>query len=373
MSASVLSITANLQVEEVLQQLVDAARELVGARFAAIGVPDGEGGFAAFVTAGMSRAQLEALGALPRTHGLLGAMLERPEPFRSPDIQQDPRFEGWPPAHPSMHSFLGVPIVSRGAIIGAVYLTEKRNARHAIFTDEDQALIEMLAAHAAVAIENARLYERSRELSIIEERTRLARELHDSVAQTMSGAVMTAEAAIRQLDQSPARAREQMLKVAELTRDAMAELRGMVFELRPPALEQDGLVPALRKHADVLERVHGVRIGIDCDGERRLELEVEQAVFRIAQEALGNAVKHSGADAVNVRVRLADGGIVLAVRDDGCGFNPSVARARSGRLGLTSMHERAQALGATLRIDSGPGAGTTVTLELAGPETNEPR
>jgi signal transduction histidine kinase len=366
MSASVLSITANLRVEEVLQQLVDAARELAGARFAAIGIPDGDGGFAAFITAGMSRTQLEALGELPRTHGLLGAMLEQPEPFRTPDIQKDPRFEGWPPAHPSMHSFLGVPIVARGEVIGAVYLTEKRRERHATFTDEDQELIETLAAHAAVAIENARLYERSRELSIIEERTRLARELHDSVAQTMASAVLIAEAAGRLLEHNPTRAREHVLKVVELTRHAMDELRGVVFELRPAALEKEGLVPALRKHADVLERVHGVRIGIEAASDQRLEPKVEQALFRIAQEALGNAIKHSGAETVSVLVRIADGCLVLSIRDEGCGFDPTVARELSGRLGLTSMHERAEALGATLRVDSGPAAGTTVTLELSG-------
>jgi signal transduction histidine kinase len=366
MSSAVLSIASNLRVEEVLQQLVDVARELAGARYAAIGVPDGDGGFAAFITSGMSPAQLEALGELPRTHGLLGAMLEGPEPFRTGDIQQDPRFEGWPEEHPSMHSFLGVPIVSRSQVIGAVYLTDKRGQRRGTFTDEDQELIEMLAAHAAVAIENARLYERSRELSIVEERTRLARELHDSVAQTMLNAVVTAEAAARLFEHSPARAREEVLRVVELTREAMAELRAMVFELRPAALEQEGLVPALRKHADVLERVHGVRIGVDSESERRLEPRVEQALFRIAQEALGNAVKHSGAAAVHVRARLEDGSVVLSVADDGCGFEPAAARARSGRLGLTSMHERAEALGAMLGIESGASAGTTVSLELSG-------
>ena len=129
LSDAVLAIAAEHAVEPVLQKLVDAARELAGARYAAIGVPDGDGGFGRFITSGMSDALIASLGELPRTHGLLGAMLESAEPYRTQDIRQDPRFRGWwPRAHPSMASFLGVPIVSRGAIVGAFYLTEKEGA-----------------------------------------------------------------------------------------------------------------------------------------------------------------------------------------------------------------------------------------------------
>src|SRR5438093_756238 len=133
MSDAVLAIAAERAVDPVLQQLVDSARSLVGARYAAIGVPDGEGGFAKFITSGMTDAQYEALGELPRTHGLLRAMLESPEPYRTQNVQEDPRFEGWPAEHPNMRSFLGVPIVSQGEIIGAFYLTEKKGQKQAEF------------------------------------------------------------------------------------------------------------------------------------------------------------------------------------------------------------------------------------------------
>src|SRR5918996_840318 len=153
MSDAVLAIAAELSVDAILQKLVHAARELVKARYAAIGVPDGEGGFAQFITAGMSDDLIAAMGPLPRTHGLLGAMLESPEPHRTTDIRQHPRFRGWwPRAHPQMRSFLGVPIVARGDVIAAFYLTDKEGAEG--FSGDDQRLIEMLAAHAAVAIEN---------------------------------------------------------------------------------------------------------------------------------------------------------------------------------------------------------------------------
>src|SRR6186997_1362283 len=189
MSDAVLAIAAELSVEPILQKLVHAARKLADARYAAIGVPDGEGAFAQFITSGMSEKLIAAMGPLPRTHGLLGAMLESPQPYRTKDLHADPRFKGWwPDQHPDMRSFLGVPIVSRSGIVGAFYLTQKRGADE--FGVEDQQLIEMLAAHAAVAIENATLYERARELSIVEERNRLARDLHDSVAQKLFGVVL---------------------------------------------------------------------------------------------------------------------------------------------------------------------------------------
>jgi signal transduction histidine kinase len=364
MNDAVLSIAAQRRLPDVLQQLVDAARELTGSRYAAIGVPDGDGGFAEFITSGMSPAQLEALGELPRTHGLLGAMLEQREPYRTDDIRSDPRFEGWPEEHPVMRSFLGVPILAGDEVIGAFYLTEKLGRRAGRFTDADLDVIEALAPHAAVAIENARHFERSRELSVVEERNRLARELHDSVTQTMLSAAITADAALTLVDRDPARAREQVSTVAGLVRDALAELRGLVFELRPAALEQDGLAPAVRKHADVLERVYGVRISVEAECDRQLDPTVERGLYRIAQEALGNAVKHAGAAEVKVRLALREGALELSVADDGCGFKPADARARSGRLGLTSMAERAEELGGSLVIDSTPGRGTTVALEL---------
>ncbi|HST26289.1 MAG TPA: GAF domain-containing sensor histidine kinase [Gaiellaceae bacterium] len=364
MSDAVLTIAAERRVDPVLRKLADAARDLADARYAAIGIPDGEGGFATFLTSGMSDAQYEALGRLPRTHGMLGAMLLAPEPFRTANIQDDPRFEGWPSAHPSMRSFLGVPIVSRGEVIGAFYLTEKKGERGAVFTDEDEELIGTLAAHAAIAIENARLNERSRELSTIEERKRLARELHDSVTQTLFSIGLTAEAASELVEADPDKARAQLGRLQELTRAAMQEMRSLIFELRPAELEAEGLAAALRKHVEVLTRLHPQEIDLRADGERRLPPDVERGLLRIAQEALGNALRHSGAAHVAIELAARDGRVSLSVADDGSGFDPEEAATRSRRLGLTSMRERAEALGGSLSIRSVPGTGTTVTVEV---------
>jgi signal transduction histidine kinase len=360
---AVLTIAAERRFEPVLEKLVVAARELVSARYAAVGIPDGEGGFAHFITDGMSQKQLDALGELPQQHGLLAAMLAETRSFRAPNIQEDPRFEGWPDEHPSMRSFLGVPIVSRGATVGAFYLTDKKGARGALFTGDDQALIETLAAHAALAIENARLHERSRELTVVEERNRLARELHDAVNQTLFSVSLTADAAALLVDSEPARAKEQMAAVRELARGAMEEMRSLVFELRPADLSADGLVETLRKHVGVLRRVSGREIVLDVGAERRLPADTEQEVFRIAQEALANTLRHSGAASVRVRLDMPDGRLLLAVADDGSGFDP--AGVAAGRhLGLVSMRERAAALGGELRVESAPGSGTTISMEV---------
>ena len=361
-SNAILEISGELSWDAALQKMVDAARELAGARYAALGIPDDDGGFEEFITSGMSDAQIAAIGPLPRTHGMLGAMLQDPAPYRTPDIKQDRRFIGWPPAHPMMSTFLGVPIVTNGCVVAAFYLTDKLDAPG--FTMEDQHLISMLAAHAAIAIENVRLFERSRELSVIEERNRLARDLHDSVTQTIFSVVLTSEAAATLLERDPAGAKAQLAKLQELARDALQEMRSLVFELRPAELAADGLVATLRKHIDVVRRVRHARIELRVKGERRLPAASESELFRIAQEALNNALKHARADSIEISLDLAGGRARLAVRDDGVGFDPKSPAVRSKRLGLTSMRERTEGLGGSFSVESRPGGGTTIRAEV---------
>jgi signal transduction histidine kinase len=295
---------------------------------------------------------------------MLGATLETATPFRTPDIHDDPRFRGWwPRGHPDMRSFLGVPIVAQGEVIGAFYLTEKAGTRE--FSGDDQALIELLAAHAAIAITNARLYEESRELSMLSERTRLALELHDAVSQKLFSLVLAAESAGVLLEREPGAAREQLARVRELAQEALGELRALILELRPPELERDGLCGALRKHVTLLRRQRGPEIDIQLDDDLPRDAARDRELLRVAQEALNNAVRHAAATRVEVRLHEGDGGIVLEVADDGRGFDPDAGAVRATRLGLTSMEERARRLGGTLTIDSAPGRGTTVRLEVA--------
>jgi signal transduction histidine kinase len=362
-SDAVLSVTSERSVEEVLQRLVDRARELAGARYAALGIPDGDGGFAQFLVAGMSDELITSMGPLPRTHGMLGAMLETSEPFLTADIHTDPRFRGWWPSnHPDMRSFLGVPIVSPAGVIGAFYLTEKEGADE--FAPADRELIELLAAHAAIAITNARLYEHSRELSAVAERNRLALELHDAVSQKLFSVVLTAEAAATLLDRDEAAAREKVERVQGLAQEALEELRSLILELRPPDLERDGLCGALRKHVEVLRPLHSAEIELDLDAGAGAGDGRDHEVLRIAQEAVQNALRHADATRVTVRLGPRDGGLQLEVADDGIGFDPADSELRGRRLGLTSMEERAARIGARLGIDSTPGRGTRVRLEV---------
>jgi len=364
-SDAVLAVAAELSVDEVLQRLVDSSRELAGARFAALGLPDGDGGFRRFLTSGMSDGLIASLGPLPRQHGVLGAMLDTRSPYRTHDIHDHPRFRGWwPDGHPDMRSFLGVPIVAPSGVIGAFYLTEKLDAPD--FSDEDEELIGLLAAHAAIAIANARLHEQTRELSIVAERNRLALDLHDAVSQKLFGLVLNAEAAATLLERDPAAARERLTKLRELAQEALEELRSLVFELRPPDLERDGLAGALRKHVELLRRLEQHEIELVLAGDLRADVERDREVLRIAQEALGNALKHARATRFAVRLGAEAGRLLLEVEDDGIGFDPAAPGARSRRLGLTSMEERARRLGGTLEIRSAPGSGTTVRLEAGG-------
>jgi signal transduction histidine kinase len=363
-SDAVLAVASRLSVDEVLQQLVDCARELVEARYAALGIPDGAGGFRRFLVAGMSDELVAAMGPLPRTHGMLGAMLEADGAYLTDDIHRDSRFRGWwPRAHPDMRSFLGVPIVAPEGVIGAFYLTEKETAPS--FHAHDRELIELLASHAAIAITNARLYERSRELSILSERNRLALELHDVVSQKLFSLNLAAEAAATLLDRGPEDARPQLERVRELAREALAELRSLIFGLRPAELERDGLEGVLRKEATMLQRVHGVKVRVDADGELpRVEPRCAGEILRIVEEALHNAVRHAEAHAVTVRLHGGEHALSVEVADDGVGFDPTDPELRSRHLGLTSMEERARELGGRLSLTASPGSGTIVSLEV---------
>ncbi len=359
---AVLSLGVDIGAEGRLERLAVAARRLVGSQYAAVGIPDDEGEFAQFVTSGLSDEAVAAIGPLPRTHGLLGAILQDGKAYRSDDIRSDPRFVWWPAAHPRMGTFLGVPVELEGRVIGAFYLADKIDG--GCFDDLDQELIEAFAARVALALENVRLHEERLELGVVEERNRLARELHDSVTQTLFTSVLLSETGLTLLGGEHAEAAAQLRRSQELARQALEEMRSMIFELRPPELASDGLVPAIRKHVEILRRVHRVPIRITATGDRRIRPRTEREAFRIVQEALGNAVRHARPTAVDVRVEMTAAQLVVTVSDDGVGFDPSSSGLRARHLGLTSMEERASALGGNLIVESAPGEGSTIRAEV---------
>ncbi|WP_335988829.1 GAF domain-containing sensor histidine kinase [Glycomyces sp. MUSA5-2] len=355
-SAAVGAITRHLSVHQVLEVIVSSARRLVGADYAAIGIPDDDGGFAEFITDGIGEEQRLEIGPLPRQHGMLAAILAETEPIRLDDLRRDPRFRWWPKAHPAMAALLGVPIRDGDRILGIVVLTNDLGKPG--FTEADTDLIELLASHAAIAITNARLYERSRELTVVEERNRLARELHDAVMQRLFSLRLSARAAGKLLPEDPAAARERLDEVEQLAAEAVAELRGVIVELRPADLDAHGLVETLRRHTALLDRLHDTSVHFAVRSPVDLSRDGEVEVLRLVQEALGNAFRH--AKARNVTLTIESERITIA--DDGLGFDADEAATRG--LGLLSMRERAKALGGDLHLATAPGEGTVVTLIL---------
>jgi signal transduction histidine kinase len=383
-SAAVLAVTRHLSVHEVLQVIVRAAAQLLDVRYAALGVPDEEGSFAEFVVEGVSEEQWEAIGPLPRQHGMLAAMLRGNVPKRLDDIRREPEFEGWPVAHPVLKDFLGVPIRDGSDVLGILFLANKRHreGHPRGFSESDEELLTLFAAHAAIAMTNARLYEDNRELTVVAERNRLARELHDAVAQKLFSLRLTARAAAALAERDPGRTVKELEQVERLAAEALAELRAVIFELRPADLA-DGLVASLRKHVEVLDRAYETDVRFTADRLAAavvLDEEQEAVLFRIAQEALHNALRHARASGVEVRLRATDGHAVLEVADDGQGFDPAAVvpggvpggapadenggTGGAGGLGLASMRDRAEAAGAAFTIDASPGIGTVVRLEV---------
>jgi len=363
-SAAVLAVTRELSVGDVLQVIVRSVRSLSGATYAALGVPDDHGSFAEFVVDGISERWRKAIGPLPRQHGMLGVILREGQPLRLADIRADPRFEGWPPAHPELADILAVPIKDGDQVLGCIFAANKMTGDG--FTERDEQVLALFAAHAAIALINARLYERARQLSVLEERARLARDLHDAVSQKLFSIRVKARAASVLASRDPAsgdadRAAAEMESVAALAGDAQAELRAVIDGLAPPEISEGGLAGSLRRYALLAGKAHGVRVRFTADDLPALGADREAALYRIAQEALHNALRHSGAAEVCMSVSAASRRVTLEVSDQGKGFVPELA---AGGRGLPSLRERAAGAGGALLIRSAPGQGTTVRLVM---------
>lgn len=398
LSDAILAISGERDLNVVLQSIVDRARELVGARYAALGVPDADRArFDHFLVSGLTEHEIAEIGDPPRGLGVLAASLEHGRSMRIADLAKHPLSAGFPPHHPPMRSFLGVPIRHGDDVLGVLYLTEKVGALR--FSEADQALAELLARHAALAMIDARriarleeserryrlLAERMLELAstrregerlralvglIIqaqeEERARIAGDLHDTTVQTL----MAIGRRLRSLSAGAAEPGALDGELDELADAALAEadeVRRLSRNLRPSALDHLGLVPALEGLAEGL-RADGVAVEVTARGDAGLLGERARiGLFRIAQEALTNVRRHSGAAAVSVELEVDPPEARLTVRDDGRGFEagrgePPVGPA--GGLGLAGMRERATLLGGSLELSSARGQGTTVRVRV---------
>jgi signal transduction histidine kinase len=366
LDAAVRGIAGLASVDEVLQVIVDRVRPLIGAQYAALGIVDAGGRIERFITSGIDDATRRRIGALPEGRGLLGLIIHENRSFRIADINTDPRRYGFPPNHPPMKSFLGVPITVKGISLGRLYLTNKIGADE--FSGDDQALCETFALHAGIAMENARLHEQLRRLAIVDERERISKDLHDGIIQNMYAVGLSLEDVPELMADDRNEAAARVERAIDSIHLAIQDIRNFIIGLRPELLEGASLVGGL---ATLVEEYRHNTI-ID------LELRVPDAVIEppaaitgqllaIVSESLSNVIRHSQASRALVTLTAAEdgAGYELRIEDNGIGFDPALA-GRLGHRGLINTRERAAQAGGTVTIDSQPGGGSRLIVRVRG-------
>jgi signal transduction histidine kinase len=322
---------------------------------------DEDGTVETFTTSGISDEERARIGPLPRGLGLLGHLQVERAPLRLKDLHDHPSSVGFPKNHPPMKSFLGTPIVLRGEPLGNLYLTEKRDQDE--FTPDDAEALETLAAQAAIAIENARLYSQSERVSVLEERHRIRMDLHDGVMQSLYGVGLLLEDVAERLHEEPEEAKAQLTRSVDRLNAAIADLRGYVLGLRPITAGDRPLEQSLQLLAEQTRSnaLIDVDAAIAAGAAAGLSRERREAAYYIAADAFGNVARHARARRASLKLFEDDGDVILEIADDGVGF--TIDQATSGH-GLGNMRQRAFAVGGTLQVDSEPGQGARVRLAL---------
>jgi signal transduction histidine kinase len=362
--AAVLGISSDLSLPHVLRNIVDAARTVIGARYGALGVLSERGDvLAEFVNVGIPPEQVSAIGHLPEGHGILGLLIVDPRPLRLPDLAAHPDSYGFPPHHPPMRSFLGVPIRVRDQVFGNLYLTEKETAPK--FSAEDEGLAVALAGAAGIAIENARLHARIHDLTLIEDRERIAADLHDTVIQRLFATGLALQGTVRSIT-SPEAASRVETAVTDLD-ETIRQIRSTIFALQAPRTPGRGV------RSEILSLATEAAASLRFEPHLQLDGPVDAAIddatatqlLSVLREGLSNVVRHSHAGRVDVSVQVADGHVRAQVRDDGIG--PGVG-TRDGGHGLPNLSRRAESLGGFVTIGPGAGGkGTVLTWQVPLP------
>jgi signal transduction histidine kinase len=355
---AVLMIEADIELPVLLGHLVEEARTLVGARYGALGVlNDARTGLEQFLTVGLSESEEQAIGPRPTGRGVLGLLITDPAPLRLNELGAHEFSYGFPPNHPPMKSFLGVPIQAKGEVYGNFYLTDKIGADR--FTDEDEALAEALALAAGIAIDNTRLHDRVRTISVLDDRERIGRDLHDRVVQRLFAVGMALQGAARlpELDL----VRKRIDKVVDDVDATISEIRTTIFELGDSSIP-GGLRRAVVGLAGELAPTLGVRPELTFQGaiDNTIPQQTADHLLAVLRELLTNIGKHAYATRVVVVLIVADD-ITLEVVDNGIGITP----AADGRgLGLTNLRSRAEKLGGTFEIQTVDDGGARATWRV---------
>lgn len=360
------ALSGEFDLDDVLEHIVDAAQQLTGARYVALGVIGEDHGLARFVHTGLDDDTVRAIGHLPTGRGVLGLLIREPRLIRLDSISDHPASVGFPPHHPPMGAFLGAPVRMSGQVYGNLYLSEKDGG----FTEEDEVWVALLAAQAGAAIENAVLSDRLRSLAVQAERDRISRDLHDGIIQALFSIGMTLESAVSLIGTAPDRARQRISDSVDRIDDAIRDLRNTIFHLRPNTAAvlglRAGIVELAREHeVNALTRP---RIDVPPDIDAHVPEHAVPDLLQVVREGLANVARHAGPCAVSVRAEVTSVGLVIEIHDEGVGFVPTTPAV--GR-GLENVSERAAVLGGAVTLDSEPGSGTVLrlTVPLRG-ETN---
>lgn len=354
-----LELVKDVSLDRLLERIVKVACEQADARYAALGVLDEDATLAKFLTVGMTEQELKLMDHPPVGKGLIGELMNTEVPLRVPVIQEHPRSYGFPPHHPHMTSFLGVPIRAHNRQLGQIYLTEKIGA--SAFTAEDERIIQMLAAYAAAAIQNARLHENTHRLAVLEERERIGMDLHDGIIQSIYGVGLSLESALHSFEEDPQDAKARIQHSIESLNQAIRDLRAYILDLRPRQMGSEGLISGLNRlinefRANTLATVQ--LSGSDQDLQE-LPPSHSMALFHICQEALANIAKHAGATQVDISLWCTEERVLMEIHDNGKGFDMENVNVTIGH-GLANMQTRARSVGGDVDISSVKGDGTTV-------------
>ena len=343
--------------ETTLQLIADRARTLVDARYAALGIVGANGRLERFITSGLNAETRARIGDLPEGHGLLGLIIHESRSIIVDDIGQDPRRFGFPPHHPPMHDFLGVPVAVKGRPVGNLYLTDKRSGH---FTDDDRRLVEAFALHAAIAIENARLLAQVNQLALVAERERISGDLHDGLIQNLYAISLHLEDVASRVADAEAEAMiERSIDSLHL---AIADVRNFIYTLEPGLLEGAGLLAGLAALADDSRHDTLLDVVVEVPDQPVAEptATVTGDLLAIASEALSNVARHAHAARAWLRVRDDGGELHLIVTDDGVGMQATSSSL--GHQGVRNMTRRAERIGGSLTFSPRPGGGTQVEV-----------
>lgn len=351
---AIIPIASDLSLPVVLERIVASACGLVGAKYGALGVLGEDRRLAEFITVGADADTIARIGPPPDGHGILGLLIWDPKPIRLDDLSKHAASYGFPPNHPPMRSFLGAPVRSRGEVFGNIYLTEKQGAD--AFSQEDEDLVVGLASVAGVAIANARLHDKVREVAVIEDRERIARDLHDTVIQRLYATGMTLSATLRHATKPEVV--ERLRSAIDDLDTTMRDIRSTIFALHTADRGTQGLRADILRIVQQSENTLGFAPRVTFAGlvDSLVPEGIGDHLLAALREALTNAAKHARASRVDVKVVVEGGEVTLTVVDDGVGIPP---KPGSG-LGVKNLAERALVLGGEYTMSSGADGGTEV-------------